>query len=361
MSLQANQYLVYLGRDDEKHVSAGFTTTIIISRIGHRVHHLSADRIRPVSRRTFRNKCPTPHHWHSRHHDLSFNYLRRPHRLTLNDHVKRRARHPLDYSHIQQVDHSMRILGRTSLFRRSATTNPSTSRHRPLVRYHRIASRRHRPFMNYPMTPSTGLSHFTQNIPPRVPPRPHRTSKPSPTIEQDVPLLSARPKPTTNTLPRRPPPPPPVSQPEPPQQTPRSSSHKTRFSRKCSRSNSTLEVQQRAASAIGSRPSTSTATTVKRGPLKRRNIFSNARCQLIAWVANVGFIISPIRRPSTMVSEDRLAAHSPLHSSSDQTTHIVAQSLAAGFQPLQCHVEIIECNKIRHRASSRRYCSVVSG
>lgn len=130
--------------------------------------------------------------------------------------------------------------------------------------------------MNYPMTPSTGLSHFTQNIPPRVPPRPHRTPKPSPTIEQEVPLSSAQPKLITNTLHRRPPPPPPITEPEPPLRTPRSSSNKTRFSRKCSRSNSTIEVQPRASSAISSRPLTNTATTVKRTPLKEEHLLKRS-------------------------------------------------------------------------------------
>jgi hypothetical protein len=112
-------------------------------------------------------------------------------------------------------------------------------------------------FITYPLTPSTGVSHLNQKVPPRIPPRIHRTTKPSPTIEQEVPL-STEIKSNSIIHNRRPPPPPP---PAPP-------TNKTRSSRKYSRSNSNTDVQQRASSVVGPR----TVSTTKRVPLKEEHL-----------------------------------------------------------------------------------------
>ena len=114
-------------------------------------------------------------------------------------------------------------------------------------------------FVPYPATPSTGISHLNEKVPPRIPPRMHRAPKPSPSIEQEVPL-STETKSNSIIHNRRPPPPPP---PPPP-----TSISKTRFSRKSSRSNSTVDVQQRASSAVGSR----TLPTTKNVPLKEEHL-----------------------------------------------------------------------------------------
>jgi hypothetical protein len=117
-------------------------------------------------------------------------------------------------------------------------------------------------FVTYPVTPSTGISHLNQKVPPRIPPRIQRPSKPSSYIEQEVPISTK-----TN---RRPPPPPP---PPPPIYHPESNkSTKTRSSRKCSRSNSNIDVQQRAASAVGTR----VVSTTKHVPLKEEHLLKRS-------------------------------------------------------------------------------------
>jgi hypothetical protein len=115
-------------------------------------------------------------------------------------------------------------------------------------------------FVPYSLTPSTGISHLNQKVPPRIPPRIQRTPKPSPSIEQEVPL-STETKSNSIIHTRRPPPPPP-----PP------SIPKTRSSRKYSRSNSNIDVQPRASSAIGSR----TLSTTKHLPLKEEHLLKRS-------------------------------------------------------------------------------------
>jgi hypothetical protein len=119
-------------------------------------------------------------------------------------------------------------------------------------------------FITYPLTPSTGISHLNQKVPPRIPPRIHRTPKPSPTIEQEVPV-STEIKSNSIIHNRRPPPPPPPPLPLP-------MINKTRSSRKCSRSNSNIDVQQRASSAVGIRP----VSTTKREPLKEEHLLKRS-------------------------------------------------------------------------------------
>lgn len=121
-------------------------------------------------------------------------------------------------------------------------------------------------FINYPSTPSTGISHLNQKVPPRIPPRILRTLKPSPSIEQEVPLS---PEPKSNSIihnRRRPPPPP------PPPSLPLPSINKTRLSRKSFQSNSHTDFQQRASSAVGSR----TISTTKQVPLKEEHLLKRS-------------------------------------------------------------------------------------
>jgi hypothetical protein len=142
------------------------------------------------------------------------------------------------------------------------------------------------------MTPSTGLSHVNQNMPPHLPPRVHRTPRTSSTIEHEVPIPSSMAiKSMTNILHRRPPPPPPLTQNEPVRLL-SSPSNRTRLSRNDSKSKSTIDMQQRASSAVGLRPSTvaavaatstsaATATsttnnTTKHLPLKEEHFFKRS-------------------------------------------------------------------------------------
>ena len=122
-------------------------------------------------------------------------------------------------------------------------------------------------FTTYPLTPSTGISHLNQKIPPRLPPRSQRSSKLSPTIEQEVPL-STEIKSNSVLQHRRPPPPPPP--PLPPIY--KAESTKTRLSRKDSKTNSQLNIQQRASSAVNSRP----ISTTKRVPIKEEHLLKRS-------------------------------------------------------------------------------------
>ncbi len=121
-------------------------------------------------------------------------------------------------------------------------------------------------FITYPSTPGTDISHLNQKVPPRIPPRIHRTTKPSSSIEQEVPL-STEIKSNSIIHNRRPPPPPP-----PPPPINKTESNKPRLSRKSSRSNSNIDVQQRASSAVGSR----TLPTTKLVPLKEEHLLKRS-------------------------------------------------------------------------------------
>jgi hypothetical protein len=112
-------------------------------------------------------------------------------------------------------------------------------------------------FVTYPLTPSTGVSYLNQKVPPRIPPRMHRTQKPLSSIEQEVPL-STETKASSIIHNRRPPPPPP---PAPP------SISKPRSSRKSSKS----DVQQRASSAVGPRTLPTTKTPLREEHLLKRS------------------------------------------------------------------------------------------
>jgi hypothetical protein len=119
-------------------------------------------------------------------------------------------------------------------------------------------------FIAYPFTPSTGLSHLHEKVPPRIPPRIHRTPKPSPSIEQEVPIST-----NSNIQNRRPPPPPPL-----PMST--TESNKIRLSRKSSRSNSNINIQQRASSALGTRTLPTPILSNKRLPLKEEHLLKRS-------------------------------------------------------------------------------------
>ncbi len=121
-------------------------------------------------------------------------------------------------------------------------------------------------FVPYPLTPSTGISHLNQKVPPRIPPRIQRTPKPSPSIEQEVPLSTdTKSNSIIHNRRRRTPPPPPPPPPAPP------SNSKTRSSRKSSRSE-VQQQQQRASSALGSR----TIPTTKQVPLKEEHLLKRS-------------------------------------------------------------------------------------
>lgn len=137
---------------------------------------------------------------------------------------------------------------------------PSSSSSRPITSHR---SEETPSYVPYALTPSTGISHFNQKVPPRIPPRTHRTSKPSPTIEQEVPLSTDTKSNSMTQYRRRPPPPPP---PPPP------SISKTRSSRKSSRSNSNIDTQLRASSVVASR----TGTTNKNVPLREEQLLKRS-------------------------------------------------------------------------------------
>lgn len=137
--------------------------------------------------------------------------------------------------------------------------------------------------ITYPITPSTGISHLNERIPPRIPPRIQRTPRTVQSIEQEVPIVPRETKSHSIIQNRRPPPPPPLPSNSvlPIIHTAESSkSHKTRSSRKLSRSYSIVDTQQRASSAIGSRtvPTTTTTTTTatKRVTLKEENLLKRS-------------------------------------------------------------------------------------
>ena len=123
-------------------------------------------------------------------------------------------------------------------------------------------------YVPYALTPSTGISHFNQKVPPRIPPRTHRAHKPPPpSIEHEVPLSTETKSTSITQHRRRPPPPPPL--PAPP---PSSSISKTRSSRKSARSNSNIDTQPRASSVVASR----TVLTNKTVPLKEEHLLKRA-------------------------------------------------------------------------------------
>lgn len=122
-------------------------------------------------------------------------------------------------------------------------------------------------YVPYAFTPSTGISHFNQKVPPRIPPRTHRANKPPPPLEQEVPLSPETKSSSIGQHRRRPPPPPP---PPPPAST--SSISKTRSSRKSSRSNSNIDTQPRASSVVASR----TVPTNKIVPLKEEHLLKRS-------------------------------------------------------------------------------------
>lgn len=102
----------------------------------------------------------------------------------------------------------------------------------------------------------------TEKVPPRLPPRVHRATKLSPSIEQEVPISSE------TILNRRPPPPP------PPPITNKST--KTRSSRKSSRSNSIIDVQQRSSSVLGPRTSPIITSNTKNLALKEQHLLKRS-------------------------------------------------------------------------------------
>ncbi|CAF4543451.1 unnamed protein product, partial [Rotaria sp. Silwood2] len=271
MSLKANQYLVYLGRDEENHVT--------------------------------RDEDDDDHHHHNH----------RPPRPP-SIHFSTSLNHTEHTNLTQHVPNSTPLAQSTP---RSVTQIPSTTTTLASVhtersrqsQYQTINSTPNRPFnyitntsqsilpprpssssrlvmsnrleetpscVTYALTPSTGISHLNEKVPPRIPPRIQRTTKPLPSVEQEVPTISTETKSNSVIQNRRPPPPLPPPPLPPIYNTESNKSNKTRLSRKSSRSNSIIDVQQRASSALGSRVLPTTVSSTKRVTLKEENLLKRS-------------------------------------------------------------------------------------
>jgi hypothetical protein len=269
MSLQANQYLVYLGRDDEKHVTRDddhhrpprpppihYSTSLHRSDHINLPQHLSNPT--PLAQSTPRSVGQVP---------LSTTTLtsidtqrsRQSQYQTINTTPSR------SFNYMTSINPNLHFYFFTNQI---LDTSQSIPPPRPSSSSRLVMSNRSEEtptFATYPLTPSTGISHLNQKVPPRIPPRIHRPLKhSSSTIEQEVPMS------TESKSNRRPPPPPPP--PPPIYHAESNKSTKTRSSRNCSRSNSNIDVQQRASSALGSR----TISTAKRVPLKEEHLLKRS-------------------------------------------------------------------------------------
>ncbi|CAF2141597.1 unnamed protein product [Rotaria magnacalcarata] len=270
MSLQANQYLVYLGREEENHVT----------RDEDDDHH--------------HHRPPRPP---SLHYSTSIN---RSEHHSLTQHVPNST--PLAQSTPRSVTQlpsstTTMISVHTERSRQSQyqtiTNTPNRSFNyltntsqlappaRPLSSSRLVMSNRSEETPScatYPLTPSTGISHLNEKVPPRLPPRIQRTpNKHLQTVEQEVPTASTEPKANSNIHNRRPPPPLPLPVLPPVYNTESNKSNKMRLSRKLSRSNSIVDVQQRASSVVGSRilPTTASSTT-KHVTLREENLLKRS-------------------------------------------------------------------------------------
>ncbi|CAF3696728.1 unnamed protein product [Rotaria sordida] len=268
MSLQVNKYLVYLGRDEENHVTRDDDD--------HHHHH------RPP-------RPPSIHYTTSLH---------RTDHTNLSQHVPNST--PLAQStprSITQIPSTTTTL--TSVHtERSRQSQYQTINNTPNRSFNYITSASQsipppRPLsssrlampnrleetpscVTYPLTPSTGISHLNEKVPPRIPPRIQRTTKPLSNVEQEVPTISTETKPNSVIQNRRPPPPLPPSPLPTIYNMESNKSNKTRLSRKCSRSNSIIDVEQRASSALGSRILPTTVSTTKRVTLKEENLLKRS-------------------------------------------------------------------------------------
>ncbi|CAF1622622.1 unnamed protein product, partial [Adineta ricciae] len=268
MSLQANQYLVYLGRDEEQHVTRDddhhrpprpppiqYSTSIHRSDQTNLSHHVPTST--PLAQSTPRSVTQIPTSATTTVTSVNTRHSRQSQYQTINSTPSR------SFTYIPNTAQTIPP-SRPSSSSRIAASNRSEGTPS---------------FITYPITPSTGLSQLHQKVPPRVPPRVQPKTKPSPSIEQEVPASVAT-KLNTSLSNRRPPPPPPA----PPQSVPTlpnvqtAKPHKARLARKDYRSNSHTDVQQRASSALNSRtvPAPPLLTAPKRAPLKEEHLLKRS-------------------------------------------------------------------------------------
>jgi hypothetical protein len=266
MSLQANQYLVYLGRDDEQQVTRDDDhrpprpppiqyASSSLTRSDHTSLPQHVPNPTPIAQSTPRSVSQLPSSTTTMA-SVDTQRSRQSQYQAVNNTPSRSYHYitSIEKVHISSVIRNIIILGSSQLI---PPPRPSSSS-RPVLSNR---SEETPSFVSYPLTPSTGISHLNLKVPPRIPPRISRTPKPSSPIEQEVPLSTE-----TKIRTRRPPPPPPLPAP------PASIISKPRSSRKYSRSNSNVDVQQRALSAIGSR----TLSTAKHAPLREEQLLKRS-------------------------------------------------------------------------------------
>ncbi|CAF3932756.1 unnamed protein product [Adineta steineri] len=264
MSLQANQYLVYLGRDEEK----------LVTRDDD--HH-RPPRPPPIHYSTSLQR--TDHTNLAQHVPSSTPLAQSTPRSVTQIPTSTTTLASVNTQHSRQSQYQTINTTPNRSFNYIPNTIQSIPPSRPLSSSRLVMSNRSEEtptFITYPLTPNTGSSHLTQKVPPRIPPRIHRTPKPSPTtIEQEVPV-SAETRLSSSIQNRRPPPPPPPPHAPSTLTTELNKLNKTRFSRKYSRTNLTNDVQQRASSAIATRTIPTPISTAKRVPLKEEHLLKRS-------------------------------------------------------------------------------------
>ncbi|CAF4592416.1 unnamed protein product [Rotaria sp. Silwood1] len=252
MSLQANQYLVYLGRDEENHVtrdddddhhhrpprppSIHYSTSL--NRTDHRNLIQHVPNSTPLAQSTPRSITQIPS------------------TTTTLASIHTERSHPTQYNNTPSRS-----------FNYITNTSQSIPPPRPPSSSSRLIIEETPSCVTYALTPSTGISHLNEKVPPRIPPRIQRSIKPLSSIEQEVPTLLTETKLNSNIQNRRPPPPPPIYNTE---------TNKKRLSRKYSRTNSIIDVQQRASSVLSSRILPTIASTTKHVTLKEENLLKRS-------------------------------------------------------------------------------------